>query len=251
MDMDYAAIIGVVACVDELREITGTTAFLSMERVKESPQVIVAPHAVWNDLESFFWVIVYIVVRHTDTDGTMPITRIVDIFHSGYIGERRRFVETSLGITTVKDHPRLVQCLKNLATLVESHYKLATLDPDLIALVLQSQPDKWYLLNDHQAFLKTVQEHLDADDWPDPDIKARQFIIGTAPSMNSLDEAIRVLQRSIGTSKGSEGKRKQEVEGEEGSTVKRARQDGTAALHDALEEDPDDFDDVYADEDDA
>ncbi|TFK52764.1 hypothetical protein OE88DRAFT_1643541 [Heliocybe sulcata] len=129
IDMDYAAVTGQGACDDELRDITGTTAFLSMARAKSILKKQIAPHATWNDLESLFWVTLYIVVRHTDTGGTMPVERIVEIFDRGLIGQRKQYVQEGIADIEVRAHAPLVRCLQNLAQLVASHYLWDHLKP--------------------------------------------------------------------------------------------------------------------------
>ncbi|TFK52763.1 hypothetical protein OE88DRAFT_1656333 [Heliocybe sulcata] len=230
IDMDYATVTGDGECEDDLREITGTTAFLSMARVQGTMNSQMAPHAIWNDLESFFWVTVYIVVRHTDTEKTMPAGRIVQIFDSGDVDKRMRYVRRDIAATKVKGHIPLARCLQALAKLVASHYALEDLDPDVRADVAERHAGKYFLLKEHQVFIDTVQKELDSEDWPRPanDFKARSFAMGLAPARTAREETIKTLKESIESTR--ESKRKREAEAEEEETApKRARQETEAS----------------------
>ncbi|TFK52756.1 hypothetical protein OE88DRAFT_1656324 [Heliocybe sulcata] len=226
IDMDYATVLGSKGSDDDLLEITGTTAFLSIARIEDDEEV--EPHRKWNDLESFFWVTAYIVVRHAQT--TYTVEKIVDLFDRGDAARRKEFIITKVHRIKFPPHPPLMRCLRNLAYLVASHYRGEFYHPDHLD-TLAKDPNM-FLLNDHQAFLDVIDKELKADDWPDPDIEAAPFVMAEPDSrkalMSMMQESVESTRRSQ-----SQSKRKRDAEteasedAEEENATKRARQEAS------------------------
>ncbi|EPQ50113.1 hypothetical protein GLOTRDRAFT_51029, partial [Gloeophyllum trabeum ATCC 11539] len=59
IDPELAAATGMDNLQEELNHLTGTYQFTSMQRFDDDP----GQHASWNDLESFYWVVLYVVLR--------------------------------------------------------------------------------------------------------------------------------------------------------------------------------------------
>ncbi|TFK52752.1 hypothetical protein OE88DRAFT_1656307 [Heliocybe sulcata] len=228
IDMDYATVLGKAGSEDELREITGTTAFLSIARDPDRPDT--GPHRIWHDLESFFWVALYIVVRHANMGGTVTVEKVISLFDKGQTEFRRGFIATTIQRIRVNGHPALGKCLQRLAELVASHYSAEELPPQLREEACERLPDVYRLLRDHQPFIDTIDAALGSHEWPEPDFEAKPFTIAHAETRKRMEDAIKLMEESVRSTRDGQTKRKREVELD-------AESDGTAATKRVRQED--------------
>ncbi|EPQ53827.1 hypothetical protein GLOTRDRAFT_139906 [Gloeophyllum trabeum ATCC 11539] len=143
----------------ELRNLTGTYQFTAVKRFQE----LNCEHLTWHDIESFFWVLVYVILRHT----------ICEILHDGLKikgyqcvpavftdvpGDRQLFVTDKVQSLEVENNTPLSQCIQEFALLVASHY----LSPHVRE---RYAADELNLLT-HQRVLAIFDKALNADGWP-------------------------------------------------------------------------------------
>ncbi|TFK52757.1 hypothetical protein OE88DRAFT_1295075 [Heliocybe sulcata] len=228
IDMDCATVLGSEGSDDELREITGTTAFLSIERDPRCPDR--GLHRTWHDLESFFWVALYIVVRHANMDGTVTVEDMISIFNKGDISYRSGFLSYSANLVRVTGHTPLGECLRRLAKLVNSHYLLDDDEPEEKEQLRKLFPHRFDLLRNHQPFIDTINAALGSGEWPEPDFEAKPVMVAHSETVKRMKEVIQLLQATADSIRERPKKRKQkadqETEAEEACATKRARQEG-------------------------
>ncbi|EPQ50500.1 hypothetical protein GLOTRDRAFT_133873 [Gloeophyllum trabeum ATCC 11539] len=239
IDVEYATVIGEPGSEGHLREITGTTQFLSTARLRQGEQLLV--HETWHDLESFFWSTTYLFIHHRPH--TLPDTWITGVFAICHESIRldlvRRHVETmeilcgpdSSSEGAARDQQEnvpLTSCIRRLAELVKSHYQ----DKDWIKKAYATFPDMFFQLKTHEKIKQVIREALDSDCWPSND-GATPFRLIETPKKAARATTAANLKAGIESNQisGSGSKRKRDEE--EGSSTKRARptratsQDGT------------------------
>ncbi|EPQ49957.1 hypothetical protein GLOTRDRAFT_134406, partial [Gloeophyllum trabeum ATCC 11539] len=108
----------------ELKYLTGTIQFLSIERLQENQ----SDHKSWHDLESVFWTVLWAVLRHTNS--WVTITEygtprpgkdcVTEIFDTPKGGGKMIFL--TLGKVEVEGNVPLTNCLAKLRFLVYTKY---------------------------------------------------------------------------------------------------------------------------------
>ncbi|EPQ53794.1 hypothetical protein GLOTRDRAFT_131126 [Gloeophyllum trabeum ATCC 11539] len=162
IDPELAAATGMANLQAELQHLTGTYQFTSIHRF-----LVAKPgdHAPWNDLESFYWVVLFVVLRHTvayvDEDGkrTEAGKLIKDLYDSGDHSPtlKKGFLERKAAKFVVEGNRPLTSCLIKLGSLVYSHYR----DEEIQALL----PHAVNRLT-HDNVLTVINEALTSEGWP-------------------------------------------------------------------------------------
>ncbi|KAI0692479.1 hypothetical protein C8T65DRAFT_833988 [Cerioporus squamosus] len=175
--------------VSQLRERTGTYAFLSIGLLKNKNAI----HTVHDDLESFFWVLVWLVLRHTayvDTSGDEKAYECTFVC----INDGRSYAAKSTFLwfeteITVRGNAPLTQLMRKLRDLVLYHSDTHGDD----------KCDFEFPPFTHDTVLALFDEALALDTWPADD-----------PALPRLDPA---LTRTAGNVESASKKRKPENKG--------------------------------------
>ncbi|KZT18173.1 hypothetical protein NEOLEDRAFT_216095 [Neolentinus lepideus HHB14362 ss-1] len=96
IDPEYAVLLDSPSSDDDLCDLTGTFQFTSVARFFAGHGV---KHAQWHDLESFFWVTVNVVLKHTDCSMLIDGIRVsgpvaVHLIFTDAPSTRKSFIET-------------------------------------------------------------------------------------------------------------------------------------------------------------
>ncbi|KDQ51245.1 hypothetical protein JAAARDRAFT_211210 [Jaapia argillacea MUCL 33604] len=142
--------------------LTGTFQFISINRLMNPD----AEHKVWHDLESYYWVTLYSILRHTPTNQSPDI--LSTVFDEGYERKLAFVVECCLAespsVVEVKGHIPLTKLLRDLVMLVRSHYA----SQGFIASVSDSNISPLDRLT-HTNVLKAFETALNSQGWPSHD----------------------------------------------------------------------------------
>ncbi|EPQ50552.1 hypothetical protein GLOTRDRAFT_133918 [Gloeophyllum trabeum ATCC 11539] len=232
IDVEYATVVGEPGSESDLREITGTIQFLSIARLRKTPQL--PAHETWNDLESYFWTIAYLYIHHRPH--TLSEQVISEIFALCHPDLRTTMVRTHVetmeilcgpdensegGARDQRENVPLTSCIRRLAELVKSHYQ----DKDWIKKAYATFPDMFFQLTTHETIKEVIREALDCDRWPSND-GATPFRLIQAPEKAVHANTAANLVSGIESSQTSESGSKRKRDDDEGSSAKRARPTG-------------------------
>ncbi|KAI0692081.1 hypothetical protein C8T65DRAFT_745297 [Cerioporus squamosus] len=133
----------------DLKERTGTFYFIAiMLQVRRNLE-----HTVGHDLESFYWVLVWVVVRHVAHAHPFGNDLCPTIFPYGdkqkSHGAKTEWIMDHVHDFSIPGNAPLTDLIKELAKLVEHHYHAASLDYDMV--------------------LGPIEAALARDDWPEND----------------------------------------------------------------------------------
>ncbi|KDQ54330.1 hypothetical protein JAAARDRAFT_196684 [Jaapia argillacea MUCL 33604] len=151
IDPEYSAFLEDDANGDERKGLTGTFQFLAVDRIRNRNH----PHQVWHDLESYFWVLLYIVLRHART--STPSEQALAILGSD---DAKSGFHWRIGSFVVHNNVPLTECLRRYSALISSRY-FSPLEIEM----LQMTADQYDLL-DHESVLGVIDKALDQDGWP-------------------------------------------------------------------------------------
>ncbi|KAH9830614.1 uncharacterized protein C8Q71DRAFT_785190 [Rhodofomes roseus] len=139
----------------ECKERTGTLYFMSVEVLEGGGNII---HDVRHDLESFFWLLMWLVLRHTDyvhREGSSALQSLFDQPSDAACAERKKGWLMSPAVTVQNNAPlsQLINQFKRLC-------KLNMFDEDT--------PSNFIPLT-YDSVLKVFDDALERDDWPSND----------------------------------------------------------------------------------
>ena len=135
----------------------GTVYFMAIGRINDTG----VPHGVHHDLESFFWVLVWVVVRHVAHEHQLGDKLCSAVFYDGN-GKMKWLTGQGMGKHfTVPGNAPLTDLLQKLTVIVGEHVMGENLD--------------------YEKFLAPFEEALARDDWPVGD-RALSF---KAPSLRT------------------------------------------------------------------
>ncbi|EPQ53831.1 hypothetical protein GLOTRDRAFT_131161 [Gloeophyllum trabeum ATCC 11539] len=161
IDPELAVVDTMPDLATELHYLTGTPPFMAIDRWVDDE----ADHEEWHDLESFFWVLVFVVIRHTPCYITQkrvdkPAVEFLPSLYDTYPSDRNKktFLTDDAPNLTVVNNPPLTACIKKLASIVYSHYYPAQVKQDLL-------PGKLNQLT-HAKVIATLDEFLKSAEWP-------------------------------------------------------------------------------------
>ncbi|EPQ56808.1 hypothetical protein GLOTRDRAFT_127209 [Gloeophyllum trabeum ATCC 11539] len=154
IDPEYATFLDDASSTSDLRRITGTIQFISIALQR---QVEGLHHHSWHDLESVYWVTLYVVVRHVDTN--VAPQRVSQIFDNKRPDGKLGWLHNDYNAIRVKHHRPLTQCLRKLGKLVASHH-------------LQMEESN---LLTYENVLEVLQDALNSKKWPRDDPATRPF----------------------------------------------------------------------------
>ncbi|EED78887.1 predicted protein [Postia placenta Mad-698-R] len=141
----------------ELRERTGTFAFLAFELLNLAPGETVV-HTVHHDLQSFYWLLIWIVLRHTAHTHFKGNDACHEVFPSGdeasAASSKISFMMSKKPIE-VKGNRPLSHLLSRLSRLVAGSVESVHI------------PQPTHLT--HMEMLRAFKEALDMDGWPEDD----------------------------------------------------------------------------------
>ncbi|KZT68574.1 hypothetical protein DAEQUDRAFT_692221 [Daedalea quercina L-15889] len=196
----------------DLKERTGTFRYFALELLNRREKII---HGVRHDLESFYWVILWIVLRHTDHTHEKGAAACRELFAAAdeADAERRKItwlVSRPRSDVTILGNPPLTNLLGRLRRLV----KECTLGGDDMA-------ETPHLT--HEAFLEILDDALKDERWPEGD-KARKFVPPPDPEREQNAPAGSKRSRGRGD-EGNRSQKKQKVSGKDDgqSTSNQAR----------------------------
>ncbi|GBE86255.1 hypothetical protein SCP_0901340 [Sparassis crispa] len=124
----------------ELKERAGTPAFMAIEFLGRHTPIV---HEVHHDLESFYWLLIWLVLRHTNDDhhhGSSAVFR-----GDENLCRTHKIVFLLFETLTVRGNAPLTHLLKSLAALVMKSICWANLKTDIVRLT-------------HAAFLQALNE---------------------------------------------------------------------------------------------
>ncbi|PCH38930.1 hypothetical protein WOLCODRAFT_167705 [Wolfiporia cocos MD-104 SS10] len=147
---------------NELKERAGTVEFMAMELIDADPKTGV-PHQAHHDLESFFWLLVCVVLRHTHHDHRKGKDAVAEIFGATTPRQARERKETIFyrKMFTVKDNAPLNYLLKKLRSMVFHAY---IWEGPMFENITQIPVPLTY-----DAMLEVFDEALGMEGWPEDD----------------------------------------------------------------------------------
>ncbi|EPQ56804.1 hypothetical protein GLOTRDRAFT_127205 [Gloeophyllum trabeum ATCC 11539] len=158
IDPEYAAFLTDKNATSVLRRITGTIQFISIQ-FQHGDKVV--EHKAWHDLESVYWVLLYTVICHADTNITsQQVRRIFDEERGS--GKVDWIWQYEWEKVEVIGHWPLTVCLREFGRLVASHH-------------LPDQPRNASKLLNHFRVLRALDRALASPIWPEEDPGAREF----------------------------------------------------------------------------
>ncbi|EED82236.1 predicted protein [Postia placenta Mad-698-R] len=141
----------------ELRERTGTFAFLALELLNLAPGQSVT-HSVHHDMESFYWLLIWIVLRHTEHTHFKVNGACHEVFRSGDEASAAHAKQAFI----VSDRPIEVKGNKPLSHLLSTLWHLMT---QTVKSAINPRPARLT----HAEMLRAFKEALDMDGWPEND----------------------------------------------------------------------------------
>ncbi|EPQ53834.1 hypothetical protein GLOTRDRAFT_131164 [Gloeophyllum trabeum ATCC 11539] len=148
---------------------TGTLAFVANERLAEIEtaveeiglRAVKTAHQAWHDLESVFWVLLFILLRHTQCriEGGDRRKHLTDTFDMPNHTHRNGLLADIMQSMVVTRNTPLTLCIRRLAEAVFSHYM-----PFYVKLKFRE--DEINLLR-HEHIIDKLQAALDSEGWPD------------------------------------------------------------------------------------
>ncbi|EPQ50008.1 hypothetical protein GLOTRDRAFT_134347 [Gloeophyllum trabeum ATCC 11539] len=169
----------------ELKYLTGTIQFLSIERLQENQ----SDHKSWHDLESVFWTVLWTVLRHTNS--WVTITEygtprpgkdcVTEIFDTPKGGGKMIFL--TLGKVEVQA--------------AISVYTKYIRDPEIKALLRQEAEKELKDRLSHESFLKAIEDALeDRSQWPSNDGAKNFKPAGRPRTEDNTETGITLSQRA-------------------------------------------------------
>ncbi|KAJ7199511.1 hypothetical protein B0H12DRAFT_1226117 [Mycena haematopus] len=168
-----------------LKYFIGTFPFMAIELIKDSETM----HAAHHDLESVYWLLIWMILRHTDRQhlhGNLMCSRLFDHPTGG----------AKLGWIHENQFPSKVDPLFQLAEELRHH-------------VLRQNPPKgvWDIVPDaltHKKLLDIFDKHLGGNNWPTADVA----LVFKVPSLDSNKNETKPQGRSKDTSQQTGGRPK-------------------------------------------
>ncbi|KZT18262.1 hypothetical protein NEOLEDRAFT_193645 [Neolentinus lepideus HHB14362 ss-1] len=122
IDPEYAVDLRAPGADDLLCDLTGTFQYTAMALFRAKVQ-----HDKWHDLESFFWVVVEVVLKHTSCfitidDKLLRGSQAVALIFTADLSHRETFLSRHVDTLTVSNNEPLTKCIKEFADLVATHY---------------------------------------------------------------------------------------------------------------------------------
>ncbi|KZT18563.1 hypothetical protein NEOLEDRAFT_149396 [Neolentinus lepideus HHB14362 ss-1] len=219
IDPEYAVDLRAPGADDLLCNLTGTFQYTAMALFRATVQ-----HDKWHDLESFFWVVVEVILKHTACFITIN-SKILSgsqavalIFTTSFL-DRQAFVDYYVHTLTVSNNVPLTKCIKKFSALVATHYPNTELLRGLAfddvterldgKVVSQSEMDQlveaefsqrmsrsFYKLT-HSTVISTIEDALNTEGWPDEEHDgAVPFILLESPAVKSNAFMSQELERS-------------------------------------------------------
>ncbi|KIM71706.1 hypothetical protein PILCRDRAFT_830179 [Piloderma croceum F 1598] len=199
-----------------LKDLTGTFQFIAIEILDSNDDV---KHEVKHDLESFFWLLIWCILRHTthsDPRGSAACSTLFD-HDNKYLAAavKFRFLSTTKSLVIDKNVPltKLLQTLTRFILLQQHDLR----NPVRAAVT-------------HEMFLDAIDKHLEMDGWPEDDAA----LIFIAPSSSSIAQGTAHASGSQQLPGSSSYKRKRH------SAAKRKHQDTSSSEEAVAAEVPDD-----------
>ncbi|KAH9849646.1 hypothetical protein C2E23DRAFT_356433 [Lenzites betulinus] len=223
-DFDYSSMereatpLGEEACDDgqdsaedgdvKQKERTGTYYFMAMELILAAPGTI---HDIHHDLESFYWVVIWVVLRHTECSQFVcngpDICKELFVWESDKVAAaaKKRFLR--FDALVVKNNPPLTKLIAELTALVLRNFQpniedsskgpecKLTYDTFLNALNAALAPDQVWPTNDWQRC--TMLDDRDPRTVAPEVISTPAGFKAPAPPLASIDE---LLRRATGAS---------------------------------------------------
>ncbi|PCH39209.1 hypothetical protein WOLCODRAFT_29424 [Wolfiporia cocos MD-104 SS10] len=145
---------------NELKERTGMVEFMAMELIDADPENNV-PHQAHHDLESFFWLLVWVVLCHTNHDhkeGKGAFSKVFGTITPQDARERKEYMFLKK-MFTIKDNAPLSYLLKRLRSMV---FKAYAWEGEMAEDSAQTPAPLMY-----DAMLKAFDEALRMEGWPE------------------------------------------------------------------------------------
>ncbi|PCH37064.1 hypothetical protein WOLCODRAFT_58519, partial [Wolfiporia cocos MD-104 SS10] len=149
---------------NKLKERTGTVEFMAMELMNVDPKQDVS-HQVHHDLESFFWLLVWFVLRHTNHDHKEGKGTFAKVFGTNYhktTHQERKENMLLRKFFTIKGNTPLSYLLQRLQSMVSDAY---ILNVPKFGNVTQTPVPLTY-----DAMLEAFDEALGMKGWPEDDV---------------------------------------------------------------------------------
>ncbi|KAH9929333.1 uncharacterized protein B0H18DRAFT_207349 [Fomitopsis serialis] len=145
----------------DLKERTELFRYSAVDLLRKTADVL---HCVHHDLESFYWVILWIVVCHTDhehPDGAVLCSTVFPT-ENEIIAKCAKIAWLSDGEITIRGNKPLTDLITDLSILVETSRKRKNRPVDPLT---------------HEASIRVLDDALKAKGWPEADIdKAGPFV---------------------------------------------------------------------------
>lgn len=135
----------------------GTFAFLALELLNLAPGQSVT-HSVHHDMESFYWLLIWIVLRHTEHTHFKVNGACHEVFRSGDEASAAHAKKDFI----VSDRPIEVKGNKPLSHLLSTLWHLMT---QTVKSAINPRPSRLT----HAEMLRAFKEALDMDGWPEND----------------------------------------------------------------------------------
>ncbi|KAJ7081314.1 hypothetical protein B0H15DRAFT_466969 [Mycena belliarum] len=191
-----------------LKDLTGTFPFLALEIATPNSTTIHGPH---HDLESFYWLLVWMIVRHTyhtHPDGKLACSNIFDA------GGKHKCLSAPSPVDATSQPPLylILECLRNLV-MRQNPYKDVFVDPFIPAVLTPPT------LMTYDETLKRFNLVTDPAAWPKDD-PALDFVV---PGVDRQKNATQDAKAPARKANAQNGLHKQVVESN--GSQKHARQE--------------------------
>ncbi|KAJ7512475.1 hypothetical protein B0H11DRAFT_483119 [Mycena galericulata] len=165
----------IMAEVDRnLKDITGTFPFMSLASLVQMRRQlngslagqVAHHHSCTDDLEGFYWLLVWLILRHTshDAGGPEACSELFDGELRQVVPQKWTWLSNNPLLTgpcarlPVKNHPPLTKLVDSLTPMIRGHY-----DPQPIDVT-------------HESFLEALDKALNSEGWPENDT-AQEFVL--------------------------------------------------------------------------
>ncbi|KAH9834586.1 uncharacterized protein C8Q71DRAFT_859563 [Rhodofomes roseus] len=194
---------------NELKDRTGTFRYFACELLDRSGPVL---HRAHHDLESFYWVILWIILCHTDHDHPSGFAACNKVFggatEEAASSQKFRWLGQNSQNLTIRGNKPLTDLMNALTSLVYAS---------------QRQRDTQHEPLTHAAFIEALDRALDAEGWPEDD-KARPFVPPHVDDDGNIVQTGSKRNREAGD-EGARSKKKQRVSVKDVAPLRSGRVD--------------------------
>ncbi|KAH9919803.1 uncharacterized protein B0H18DRAFT_1122244 [Fomitopsis serialis] len=159
--------------LNDLKERTDTYHYLACELLDSFKAVV---HCIQHDLESFYWLVLWIVLRHTDHAHPKGAAACDRIFsgEDEAASKNSKIAWLATGTLTIRSNKPLTDLVTALTALAEASVKRN------MGRIQSAESLS------HEVFIRVLDDALEAEGWPEGD-KARTFVVPHVNANGDVD----------------------------------------------------------------